>query len=167
MRMYIICCVLLLGILHNSVFAGGHVQVKLIDGSAISGEIVSFRDGVYTLKSDVLGTIEIKESKIQLIRVKSFGKTAGGTTAREPLSQSNTPINEEVQNLKNSMMSNDKIMEQIISLKNDPDFQELLQDPNIMNAINSGDIGTLMFSPKFMKILENPAIKRIQKEVNK
>ena len=48
----------------------------------------------------------------------------------------------------------------------DPEFQELLQDPNIMNAINSGDIGTLMFSPKFMKILENPAIQRIQKEVN-
>ena len=166
MRMYIICCVLLLGILHNSVFAGGHVQVELIDGSAISGEIVSFRDGGYTLKSDVLGTIEIKESKIQLIRVKSFGKTTGGTTAREPISQSNTPINEEVQNLKNSMMSNDKIMEQIISLKNDPDFQELLQDPNIMNAINSGDIGTLMSSPEFIKILGKPAIQRIQREIN-
>jgi len=171
MRMYIICCVLLLGILHNSLFAGGHVQVELIDGSAISGEIVSFRDGVYTLKSDVLGTIEIKESKIKLIRVKSFGKTASGTTAsgttaREPVSPSSTPINEGVQNLKDSMMSNDKIMEQIISLKNDPDFQKILQDPNIMNAINSGDIGTLMSSPKFMKILESPAIQRIQKEVN-
>jgi hypothetical protein len=164
--MHIIYCVFLLGILHSSVFAGAHIQAELIDGSVINGEIVSFRDGVYTLKSDVLGTIEIKESTIQLIRVKSFGKPARSVTAREPISRSNTPRDEELQNLKNSMMSDNEIMEQIISLKNDPDVQELLRDPNIMNAINSGDIGTLMSSPKFMKILENPAIQQIQKEVN-
>jgi len=53
----------------------------------------------------------------------------------------------------------------IISLQNDPDIQELLQDQGIMEAVGSGDISTLMSNPKFRKRLENPHIQQIQRKV--
>ena len=63
-------------------------------------------------------------------------------------------------------MINDKeIMNAILSLLNDPDFQKILQDPVIMNAVNSGDIDTLISNPKFMKLLGNPKIQEIKREV--
>lgn len=148
--------------LYGSVFAGGLAKVELIDGSMISGEIVSFRKGVYTLRSGILGTIKINESKIRLIRMKSFDATAG-----KSISPSNTSSNEEVQTLQQSILGDQKIMELILSLQSDPDVQELLQDPVIMNAVNSGDFTTLMSSPKFIKILEKTTIQEIKKEVTK
>ena len=53
----------------------------------------------------------------------------------------------------------------ILSLQNDPDVQTILQDPEIMKAINSGDINALLSNPKFMKLLENPTIQDIRRKV--
>ena len=158
----IICSFILLVFLCGNAFSGGISEVELIDGSVISGEIVSFRDGIYKLKSGILGTIEINESKISLIRLKSCGKTTG-----DPVSPSNTSINNELQSLQKSLMYNQEIMKLILSLQNDPDIQELLQDSVIMNAVNSGDINALISNPKFMKIMEKTTIQQIQNEVTK
>ena len=40
----------------------------LNDGSVICGEINSYNGGIYTLKSNALGTVKIEESKIRAIR---------------------------------------------------------------------------------------------------
>jgi hypothetical protein len=151
---------MLLVFFYGSLFAGESTEVKLIDGSVISGEIVSFSDGVYTIQSGILGTIKINESKIEVIRLKSPGTTAGESV--RPLK---TSTNEKVQSLQESIMYNQNIMALIFSLQNDPDIQELLNDPAILNAVNSGDFTTLMSNPKFLNILQNPTIQKIQKEV--
>ncbi len=158
----IICFFMLLFFFYGSLFAGESSEVKLTDGSVISGEIVSFSDGVYTVRSGILGTIKIKESKIELIRQKFPATTAG-----EAVSPSKTSSKEKVQSLQDSIMFDQNIMALILSLQNDPDIQELLQDPAILNAVNSGDFTTLMSNPKFINILQNPTIQEIQKEVTK
>ena len=156
----IICLFILLLFFCGSLFAGGSTEVKLTDGSVISGEIVSFSDGVYTVRSGILGTIKINESKIELIRQKSPATTAG-----KAVNPSKTSTNEKVQSIQESIMSDQNIMALIFSLQNDPDIQELLNDPVILNAVNSGDFTALMSNPKFINILQNPTIKKIQKKV--
>ena len=153
----IICFFMLLVFFYGSLFAGGSTEVKLTDGSIISGEIVSFSDGVYTVRSDILGTIKINESKIALIRQKSPATTAG-----EAVNPSKTSTKEKVQSLQESILSDQNIMALILSLQNDPDIQELLKDPAILNAINSGDFTTLMSNQKFIHIMQNPTIQEIQ-----
>ena len=157
-----ICFLSILGLFCTSVSAGELRQIELTDGSVISGEIVSFKEGVYTIKSNILGTIKINKSKIQIIRSKPHGEDKGKLE-----NTSNTSINTQVQALQKSMMNDKEIMNMILSLQNDPAFQEILKDPAIINAVNSGDINTLMSNPKFMKLLTNPKFQEIKKKIVK
>jgi len=130
-------------------FAGETKTFELLDGSIITGEIISFSDGTFTLKSEVLGTVRIEESKIRAIRSRKNGGVAG----------------DEVLALQEKMMGNEEIFAMILSLQNDPEFRAILQDPEIMSAVSSGDINALLSNQKFLKLLENPAIQDIERMI--
>jgi hypothetical protein len=138
------------------------VQVQLIDGSVIFGKIISFKEGVYTLGSDSLGTITLDESQIQLIRMD-----ASGTDLWAPAGTSNDSIERTMQSLQKSITNDPQIMELIGTLQNDPEIEALIQDEAIMEALSAGDINSLMANPEFIKIFENPSIQKIQKEIIK
>jgi len=140
--------------------AGEYNEIGLIDGSTIYGEILSFNDGVYTVKSSSLGTLKIAESDIREIRVKSANKKN-----RDPISPENASIGSEVQALQTFMQNDQEIMAIIFSLQNDPDFQKIISDPDVLNAVNSGDIAALISNPKFMSLLNNQKIQQIQKKL--
>ena len=146
--------------LSSGVYAGEFSEIGLIDGSTIYGEILSFNDGIYTVKSSSLGTIKVAESDIREIRVQS-----ANTKNREYASPGNSSISPEVQALQTFMQNNQEIMAIIFSLQNDPDFQEIINDPVILNAVNSGDIAALISNPKFMSLLNNHKIQEIQKKL--
>ena len=140
---------------------GGEIgEIELDDGSVISGEVISFKNGVYKLKSDSLGDIEIDESKIREIRLKPDGSDPGRHE-----SQSRSRHQGDIQALQRRMMSDQDIMTVLLSLQNDPDFQAILQDPEIIHAVTFGDINALISNPKFMKLLKDPRVQAIKREI--
>lgn len=145
---YTIFCLI---IWEYTIFASEFMQVELHDGTIIVGKIISFQDDCYTIKSDTLGTVNINESKIRIIRsISGAEDTEGG------LKQPNPSINSEnsdVEDLTKQMMIDEQIMNIIFSLQNDPNFQKILNDPALLNAVNSGDLATLMSNPAFMNLL--------------
>lgn len=162
MRSTIVFFFIVFVFMSSSAGATGPVQVQLIDGSMISGEIISFKEGVYRLRSDSLGTIAVDEAQIKVIHMDSTG-----TAPWEPVNTSNGSMDSTLQTLQKSITQDPQIMEMILTLQNDPDIQGLLQDPAIINALSAGDINTLMSSPEFIKILEHPTIQHIQGEAIK
>jgi hypothetical protein len=148
-------------ILNNLIFAGAPIQIELNDGSVIKGEIISFRDGLYTIKTDILGTVKIKESHIHIIR-----SMTGLEGSSDALKQQNLYRGTELEGLMNKMMSDEQIMTMIYSLQNDPDIKNILKDPDLLNALNAGDIDTLMSNPTFMNLLQNKKIQQIKKRMN-
>jgi hypothetical protein len=146
--------------LSAGVYAGEFSEIGLIDGSTIYGEILSFNDGIYTVKSGSLGTIKVAESDIREIRVQS-----ANTKNREYASPGNSSISPEIQALQTFMQNDQEIMAIIFSLQNDPNFQEIMSDSGILNAVNSGDIEALISNPKFMSLLNNHKIQEIQKKL--
>jgi hypothetical protein len=146
---------LIIGLLFPLVFflgsarAGEIKEFELKDGSVIYGEIVSFSGGTFTVRSKSFGTVEIDESKIRAIRSKV------------PVGRKR----DQIQQLQQKMVSDEEVVQMILSLQNDPDVQNILKDPEIMKAVNAGDINALLSSPKFMKLLENPTIQDIRKKV--
>ena len=67
--------------------------------------------------------------------------------------------------LQNKMMNDQGIMGMIQSLQNDPEFRKILEDPDILKAVNAGDVPALMANPKFTRLLNNSTVQEIQKKV--
>ena len=156
MRQFLICFVVALSLVAGPAQAGELRDIELKDGSIITGEVVSLNNGIFTIKSDTLGTLKVEESKVNAIRPKSPPQVPGSA-------QNNTGGG--VQSLQHKMMSDQEIMGLIQSLQNDPDLKKLLEDPEIMKAVSEGDIAALTANPRFMKLLENPAVREIQKKL--
>lgn len=127
-------------------------EIVLTDGSVITGEVVSLSKGIYTVRSDTLGTLRIEGSKIRAIRMQ--GSATSQSNARG-----------QVNSLEDKMLSDSEIMDTIHALQNDPDFQKVLQDPEILKALQTGDIAALMRNPQFMKLLNKQAIQDINKKL--
>jgi hypothetical protein len=135
-------------------------RIELNDGSVIQGDIVSFSEGVYTIRSATLGTITIEKYKIRTINVNP-----SGSSKDQSASQDNTSMQKRAKALQESMAENPDIMKSINSLQNDPDFQQVLSDPKLMEAIKSGDISKLINSPKFMKLVDKQSIQEISNKL--
>lgn len=145
-----------------SAVAGELREIVLSDGSTMIGEVLSLQNGLYTVRSAALGTITVPEARVRSIRaMPGPGAAAGGSTSSSTDSASPGQIG----SLQNQMMGNQEIMGLIRSLQNDPDFQKALQDPAVMDAVQKGDIASLMANPAFMKLLNNSTVGEIRKKV--
>ena len=71
----------------------------------------------------------------------------------------------QVEDMKEQMLKDEGVMSLIREMQNDPEMQALLSDPAIVNAIQAGDIGTLMNNPAFLKLLNNPRVREIEKKM--
>ena len=128
-------------------------EIELTDGSIIAGEIVSMSQGVYTVTSAILGTVRIEASKIRTIRRKGSSSAAGDAGGQ-------------IKSLQDQMMGSDEIMEMVSSLQNDADFQQILKNPEIMKAVQSGDIGILMANSQFMELLNKKLVQQIKNNLS-
>ncbi len=137
------------GFLISQGVAGEIEEIELNDGSLIFGEIVTLEDNIYTVKSIGLGTVHIEKSKIRAIRLKS-----------------NTDITrKQLKALEQRMLNDDEILTMLLALENDSAFKEIMEDPEIMKGVLSGDISSLMSNPKFIKLLDNPTIQEIRSRI--
>ncbi len=156
MRILILSWFLMLALSFRSAAAAELRELDLFDGSTITGEVQSLSNGIYTVKSGSLGIIKIEASKIKAIHAISSpagtGTGNGGSVG-------------EMKSLQEKMLNDTEIMSLILNLQNDPDFKKILEDPEIMKAVNAGDIAALQANPRFMKLLNNTTIKEIEGKV--
>ncbi|RII31422.1 MAG: hypothetical protein CXR30_01005 [Geobacter sp.] len=72
----------------------------------------------------------------------------------------------QVQKLQEEMLGNSDIMALIMALQHDPEMKALLDDPDVMSAVQEGDTEALQKMPLFMHLLNNPRIQEIQKQID-
>ena len=152
-----LCSIVLLFIITfpSLVQAGEVREIVLIDGSVIVGELLSLANGIYTIKTATVGTVQVEDAKVETIRNR-----AGGTS--EQVKASGQP---EISSIQQEMISDGYIMQLILALQNDPDFQDILQDESIITAINDGDLDALMTNPKIEKLMRKSDVQEIKRRV--
>ena len=146
-------CLFLLSLAFGEAWAGEQKQIELVDGSVISGEILSLKEGFYTIRSVSLGTLRVEESRVSVIRSLS------GRDVQKSGAQS------ELDALIKIMLNDKAVMDLIHSLQNDPEFQKILNDPDIMAAVSRGDLADLMKNPKFIQLLNHPKVLEIKEKL--
>jgi hypothetical protein len=155
MKIALTIVMLLMLPLSGSLPAAEIKEIELTDGGIITGEVLSLSSGVYTIRTVSLGTLKIDDAKVRAIRPQ-------GTTSSQQSSQAG-----DVKSLQDKMMSDQEVMGMIQSLKDDPQFTKVLEDPEIMQAVSTGDTAALMANPRFLQLLNNPTVRDIQQKVAK
>ena len=140
----------------GAALAGEMKEIILTDVDRIRAEVVSFKNGIYTLHSDSLGEIKLRDARIVSIMSP---KNENSSTITESSSAG------DLQGLTSQLMSNPGIMEKIMSLQNDPEFSSAVKDPEIIKNLSTGNMQNLLNNPKLKKLLEHPTIRDITNSV--
>ena len=164
--MWIVVIVGLL-VMTNPAGAGEIREIRLTDGSKIYGEVIGVSDGHFSVRTETLGTLRIPESRVSVIRKRgasSATPSAPPTPAGPSTPATPSALGPQLAGIAQMLMGDESVMEAIRALEDDPAVRKVLDDPKAMSAVQSGDIGTLMTNPDFMKLLTHPKIQQIQQE---
>jgi hypothetical protein len=91
----------------------------------------------------------------------------GAVHAQSPVKPNQGEVNKLVPGIQEKMMADKDIMALVYSLQNDPEMQELLNDPAVAKAVSESDTSALLANPHFIQLLNNPRIREIQQRIVK
>ena len=129
--------------------AGELQDVRMLDGSVVRAEVLSLKDGIYTLRSPSFGTLQVPQRNVAGIGGAGAGSgSAAGAGAAEG-----------IERMRRSLESDPKAMQQIMSLQNDAAVQRILNDPALMRAVRRGDMDALANDPAIKALMGNPTVK--------
>ncbi len=129
-------------------------KIKLQDGNVINGNILSLKDGVYSIKTTSLGTIKVKESEIDEI-----------VKAEKTSFSSENDLLETLDSLQKMMMDDKKTMKLIESMQGDSNVQQILNNPELLKAVSSLDVETLMGNEEIINLTTNPTVQEIKSKI--
>ena len=162
-------------------FAAGATRITLNDGTTIYGKVVGMADGVYTIETETMGNINVKSDKIVEISTNSASQkpsNKGGyynnnnyqnyeddsdstETRRGPSSTDYSKQQQDANTMVKSMMMNEGFMENLMNLSESSEMQSVLNDPEVMEAIQNGDYEFLMNNPKMNELMNSSGIQDI------
>jgi len=134
-------------------YGGEASTIALRDGSTINGEVLSMHDGVYTIRSETLGTIAVKQSDIRTL-------TNGAAVPAPSAAQG------QMDAVAARMAADPAVMDAVTALQDSPDVQAVLDDPDLMRAVQSGDLETLLTNPKLAHLAADPRVQDITKKLD-
>ncbi len=141
--------------LFGPVFASEEKLIRLGDGSEIRRQVISLKDGTYTIRTNSLGTIRLRSDKIMAI----------SSVAPESTSSVNQPSASAVESLRADMAADTTLMGGILKLQDDPAMKAVLSDPEVMRAVKALDFQALARHPKIKALMASPEMKSIQSRV--
>ncbi|MDD1475102.1 hypothetical protein MEO41_28105 [Dolichospermum sp. ST_sed4] len=127
MKKIIYFCLLALALNFAVAYGQQLSKIELSDGSLINGEIVSFLNGVYTIKAATVGDITVACDKVVKIESASHVSTYR-TTQPADLTQT------QVSAYKQKLMENPENAAIVKGIAKNSGLQEMADDPEILDA---------------------------------
>jgi hypothetical protein len=139
-------------------FAGGESVFFLQDGSTIQGELISFKDGYFEIRSKSIGSVKLHQSKIKNI---TGGSSSGGKKIDFDKIKKQNP-DQVIGQMGRDYNLSDNDFEKIGKTMSNPEVRKLLSDPELMKMIQSGNSEGLMDHPGMKKLMENPDFQKLK-----
>ena len=142
-------------------------EIILKDGSRIRGDVQSMQNGMYQVRTDSMGTIQLNSGQRRPqyrfpIGSQAPGGSAGSGSASAPGSSSTKSA---IDSIKSNIVRSPGLMSTIMELQNDPQMQAVLADPEVMRAVQNFNLQALSSNPKIKALMKNAKIRRINNAV--
>lgn len=152
-------------------FAETPKTIRLNDGSTIKGEITDFRNGIYTVQTPHLGTVDIDDADIQSIITENnpdssmMPDTPSIQSPSAYLSEASPEIRQQAQLLQQKMLSDPEILMEFQNIVTDPDVMAILSDEHLMRDMMSGDPQRAQQNEKFYELMRHPKMQALMENI--
>lgn len=142
-------------------------EIELTDGSTLVGDVKAVNNNYYTIKTESMGTVKIDASRVSTVRnsKSSIKSKSNKITIRNEAPSVNAVAADQIESLKQVMMTDPSITHKIMALHDDPQFKSVMQDKQIMQAVQNQDLDFLMNNQKFMGLLNHSVVGQIKNDV--
>ena len=124
--------------------------ITLKDGSQIKGELAGIDNGVYTVKTPIIGDVHVAASDVASI---TNGNGAAVPAATLPTTAPVTPSQPTAGSSVDQQMAQD------------PEIMQALQDPALVQAVTSHDYQAVASNPKIQEMMNNPKMQELLKQL--
>lgn len=129
--------------------------ITLKDGSQVKGELVGINNGVYTIKTPLMGEITVNSDQVAGINAQGF-QPAQAQSSGQPSAAADPVLGQKMQDMQNQLMSNPQMLAQIQQLAEDPEIVQIMSDPAFMQAVTAKDISAIQGNPRTQELMNNP-----------
>jgi hypothetical protein len=160
MRRMIVCALFWMAVTAVGVFSAEVSEIYLDDGSVLRAEIVSLRDGVYTLRSASMGEFTLDATRVSQVGSRQADQSAPDQSTRQPFS-SPADFQAKVASTQAAIMNDPEAMQAVMAMASDPEFKKFTEDPEAVAALKAGDTAALLKNPQFRAMMEDPKMQGI------
>ena len=151
-----------------AVFADqGEQVITLKDGSQIKGNLAGIENGIYTIKTPIIGDVHVAASDVASITNGAGNGTA--PVAALPTNNTNYPpasgpvpnMDQQIAASQQKLMSNPQAMAELQQIAQDPEIMRALSDPALVQAVTSHDYQAVQNNPKIQELMNNPKMQAL------
>jgi hypothetical protein len=158
MRKFIIFLTVLILSVSTAAFANkGEQVITLKDGSQIKGNLAGINDGVYTIKTPIIGDVHVAASDVASITNNNV--TAAAPQNQAPATAPN--LDQQIAATQQKLMSNPKSMATLQEMMQDPEIAQALQDPALVQAVTTHDYQAVQSNPKVQELMSSPKMQAL------
>ncbi len=141
--------------------------ITLKDGSQIKGQLAGINNGVYTVKTPIIGDVHVAASDVASITNGAADGTAAPVAAM-PAQASGAPSNNmdaQIAASQQKLMSNPQAMAELQEMAQDPEIMQALQDPALVQAVTSHNYQAVQSNPQVQALMSNPRMQAFLQKI--
>ena len=131
--------------------------ITLKDGSQIKGELAGINNGVYTVKTPIIGDVHVAASDVASI---TNGTVPVAAVQNQPPAAAGN-MDQQIAASQQKLMSNPESMATLKEMTQDPEIMQALQDPALVQAVTSHDYQAVQNNPQIQKLMSNPKMQAL------
>jgi hypothetical protein len=139
--------------------------ITLKDGSQIKGQLAGVENGVYTVKTPIIGDVHVSASDVASITNASASAAAAANntnTTVSPQAGSTIPItDQQIMTQQQNLMANPQAMASLQEMAQDPDIMKALSDPDLVQAVTTHNYQAIQTNPKMQELMNNPKMQAL------
>ena len=148
----------------TAAFAEDEQTITLKDGSQIKGVLTKIENGIYTVKTPIIGDVHVAMGDVSTISNGPAAAPSSPTTGSSGPSDSSSPppstlrssMDQQIESNQKQLLSDPKSVAILQEMTENPEIMRALQDPELVRAVTNHDYAAVQGNPAVQKLINDP-----------